>query len=228
MQNASSVVTSAQVADRGGGAARDTPRRRLFTFCAVATALILGCLVPLTAHSQELGRALSTLETPGLDSSTPVWSADESYVVFILDLDFDGERELYSAAADGSASHLLTSRVGITFGFLITPDSQRVLFLEPAESDEGVSKLLSVPIGGGTPIELAAALPPGRRVSRYAVTPDSQTVVFETIPTPIEGFATPTTGGALTALDFGLSGTHRRITDFFPVTGSQRMAYTAQ
>ncbi|MEO1084961.1 MAG: hypothetical protein AAFY88_12020, partial [Acidobacteriota bacterium] len=192
-----------------------------------AVAFIVGLLIPTALESQELGRALSTMMMPGLDSSTPVWSADESHVVFILDLDFDGEQEFYSAAVDGSGSQLLTSRVGVTFRFLVTPDSQRVLFLERAEPGEDVGKLMSVPIGGGTPVELSAALPEGRNVGSFAVTPDSQTVVFETLPTPTQVFAIPTTGGALTPLDFGFADSQRQLIDFFPVAGSQRMVYTA-
>ncbi|MEM8994101.1 MAG: hypothetical protein AAGF23_04835 [Acidobacteriota bacterium] len=210
MQTSVHETTIVRATAGGGAAACESSRRRLFRICAVAVAFFIGSLAPSTVRSQELGRPLSTLMTPGLESSTPVWSEDGSYVVFILDLDFDGERELYSAAADGSGSHLLTSRVDFNFSFLVTPDSQRVLFVEQAESGEGEdsSRLLSVPIVGGPGVDLSAALPEGRTVRSFTVTPDAQTVVFETQPTAVQVFATPTTGGALTPPRFRIRG-HR-------------------
>lgn len=109
---------------------------------------------------------------------------DGSKIVYIADESVNGTNELYVANSDTSNKRKLQ---GVPAGrkvsyFIISPDSQRVVFLMDLDN-VGLYDLYSIKIDGTELTKLNAGIPvaSGRSVSKtFKITPDSQKVVFVT------------------------------------------------
>lgn len=111
-------------------------------------------------------------------------SPDGSRVVYRADQDTDDLFELYSTLIDGSVAAVkvsgpLIADGDVRVGFVITPDSTRVLYRADQETDE-IIELYSGPIdGSGSPVKLNATSGVGGGVGLgLSVTPDSARVLF--------------------------------------------------
>ena len=177
-----------------------------------------------TATAFELYRVAISGTTPvkisgaivsgGNVSDGYVISPDSAQVVFRADAAVDEQFELYSVAIPGSVTPIKISGtligVGgdVTTGFLVSPDSSRVVF-SAAPINDGITNLYSVAIAGVTPVKISGAMIPGgvspnALASRASISPDSTRVVFnvdrgdaqpelgsvgiaDTVPTSISG-----------------------------------------
>ncbi|MBN1832725.1 MAG: hypothetical protein JW896_11510, partial [Deltaproteobacteria bacterium] len=115
-------------------------------------------------------------------------SSDSSRVVYRADQDTVGVFELYSVPIDGGTviklnDSLVSGGDVHNYGFLISSDSSRVVYMADQDTDE-VYELYSVPIDGGTVTKLNDSLVPGGRVGhylygyRFLISPDSSRVVY--------------------------------------------------
>jgi hypothetical protein len=108
-------------------------------------------------------------------------SPDEQYFVYVADQDLNDAREIYSVSVDGSSTPTkLNDDLGIgsdVNDFLISPDSSTVVYLlGRVENGEFFTDLYSVPITGGTPVQLN---PEGENArTDFVITPDSARVIF--------------------------------------------------
>ncbi len=109
-------------------------------------------------------------------------SADNSRVIYRADQDTDDVLELYSAPMDGSAvpvklNGALVAGGEVWWDFKISADSSRVVYRADLNTDE-VAEIYSVPLDGGAPVRLNAALASGRNVDDFEMTGDSNRVVY--------------------------------------------------
>jgi len=135
------------------------------------------------------------------DVRTAQVSPDGRFIVYAADEDTDEVLELYSAPAAGgpplriSGPLVLNGDVSeLPLGFVISPDSARVVYLADARED-GRVELFSVPIEGGPAVALNA--PTAFGIAGFEISADSSRVVFssrfdaafhaELYSTPIEG-----------------------------------------
>jgi Tol biopolymer transport system component len=109
-------------------------------------------------------------------------SPDSARAVFLADKDTDNVFELYSTPLNSNApvkiSGVLAAN-GDVSDFKISPDGSRVVFVADKDTDT-MFELYSTPIAdnSGAPIKLSGALVTGGNVSEFAISPDSQRVVF--------------------------------------------------
>jgi len=136
-------------------------------------------------------------------------SPDGAWVVYYADQDTYGVYELYSAPVDGSAAPVklnppLPHNSYVSWEeFEISADSRRVVYIADQDSN-AVWELYSVPIGGGAPVKLNAALCADcdvRFYSGFQISADGNRVVYladqdtdgvyELYSVPIDGSAAP-------------------------------------
>ncbi len=146
-------------------------------------------------------------------------SPDGEYTVYTHDAETDNAFDLWSVPTRGGLapvrlSAALPASEQITF-FEITPDSSRVVFLEP--QSQGQVDLLSVPITGGPPIQLDDALRPGASIGGFRVSPDGNHVVFLANQdiTELELFSVPTAGGTAVRISGPLLDPSIDLSDFY-------------
>lgn len=169
-------------------------------------------------------------------------SSDGLRVVYLANQNTDNEFELFSALTQGGTVTPLSaagSPIATTQflnllpdqPFLVSGDAQQVVFLAAFSGTTG--QLMSVPIAGGTPVNLDAAAP-GNVAENYQISPASDQVLFTagggsgnlyTIPIA-GGTAEPINGelpiaGAVN--DFALSPTGQRIVYAANQTSSSRL-----
>ncbi|MCC7450621.1 MAG: hypothetical protein IT324_24625 [Anaerolineae bacterium] len=122
-------------------------------------------------------------------------SADGRYVLYVSsytykEKDKDGKEStktgmaLYSLTLDGGQPITLVPLFTSEFGFTISPDGKSVVYAQKLKDDPAV-KLFSIPIAGGTPVQLS---PDKTTLSKntsfetvrkqFAISADSKTVVF--------------------------------------------------
>jgi Tol biopolymer transport system component len=143
-------------------------------------------------------------------------SPDSSRVVFVADQTTDGVDELFSVPIDGGSVINISGPMvlgGNIFnptadaGFFISPDSSRVVFIAD-KTDDTVYQLYSVPIAGGTVVNISGSMVSGGDVQgivgpRVEISADSTRVVFiadKTTDGTDELFSVPITGGTVTNL----------------------------
>ncbi len=154
-------------------------------------------------------------------------SADSQHVVYVADQDVDEVFELYSVPITGGAVTKLNPslakgrggvqgdiQAGPEHPFLISPDSQRVVYVADQDVDE-LYELYSVPITGGEAIQLSRnrAAGPGDvhgGIARpFRISPDSQRVVYVAdldVDEVIELYSVPISGGPVSKLNSTLAG----------------------
>jgi Tol biopolymer transport system component len=164
-------------------------------------------------------------------------SPDSQRVIYIADQDSDEVWELYSVPIDGSSGPVklngaLTTGGDVVASFrdlLISPDSQRVIYLADQETDES-EELYSVPIDGSSaPVKLNTTLA-GESVIAFTVSPDSSRVVYnaeqdtqficELYSMPLQGGVPPT------KLNHPLEQFDCIGSDFVITSDSSRVIYT--
>ena len=135
-------------------------------------------------------------------------SPDSARVVYRADQDIDTVDELYSVPVAGGTPIKLNGALvnsGDVLGsptysdFLISPDSQRVVYLADQNVDT-LNELFSVPIGGGTVTRLNRTLTSGGDVQTFLISPDSEFVVYgadQDLDTFDELLALPIVGGSV-------------------------------
>ncbi|HEX6884992.1 MAG TPA: hypothetical protein VF530_16575 [Planctomycetota bacterium] len=163
---------------------------------AGGTALELNA--PLVAGGDVFGDS-------GPEGNGLLLSPDGSRVLYLADQEVDGRIELYVVPVDGSASPLklngpliASGDVGIATTELphlafhlvmprISPDGEWVVYLADPVVDERF-ELHAVPLAGGTPQRLSAALPPGEALAfDFAISSDSTRVLYRAGPEPTRG-----------------------------------------
>ncbi len=140
-----------------------------------------------TAMGSPLVTLSGTLVSGGDVATIFQISPDSTRVVFRADKDTDGVDELYSAPiATANATTKLSGPLvvggNVNFGFLISPDSTRVVFLADKETN-GVEELYSAPIAtANAALKISGPLvPSGSALSGFLISPDGVNVVFRAI-----------------------------------------------
>ena len=139
-------------------------------------------------------------------------SPNNDRVVYRGDQDTDGVQELYSVRLDGTdrvkLNSLLTASEDVQSDYKISQNGLHVVFRVNSPAD----KLYSVPIGGGTALQLDVSElvdGPLHGTGAFEISADSATVVFIAdlvTRSSSELFAVPIAGGTPTQLDPGFSG----------------------
>lgn len=134
-----------------------------------------------------------------------VMSPDNQYVVYHADQRMNGVYELFTVPVSGNASPVRISHnlpVGASvFDPVITPDSKTVLYLvlHPHPDDPGqtwIRELYSVPLTGGTAVQLHDCLIPSRSLNPVKLSADSRTALFAVTSIDISWlFTIPVHGG---------------------------------
>jgi Tol biopolymer transport system component len=136
-------------------------------------------------------------------------SPNGQYVVYQVGAD------IYSIAlAGGSRVELTIAPAGYGGDFLLSPDGSRVVF---RGSNPGATKdgLFSVPLTGGTPIQLNAPFASDVVLTQDEISPDGSRVVYITDQSPGNAtgqrnvYSVPITGGTVARLNAPLTGDQR-------------------
>ncbi len=140
-------------------------------------ALIWAC-PPAQAVSVRLNAPLGI----GRQVMTYKVSPDGRRVVYVADQDTDNVMELYGVPIAGGTPVKLNGPLSDGWdassgSFFISPDSSRVVFQTHDSADENTA-LYSVPITGGTAVQLNGQLPLGGNVMQVQISPDSSRVVY--------------------------------------------------
>ncbi|MEQ8234757.1 MAG: hypothetical protein RKL32_23845 [Gammaproteobacteria bacterium] len=201
--------------------------------------------VPITGGSPPR-RLLEPAETYAHVLTGFTLSPDSNHVVYRADLSASGVYELFSAQVTGTGVPIRLNgplvpggnlvdgnTVNPNLGFLVTPDSGRVVYRADQDVDD-VHELYSVPISGGTPVRLTPIPPPGGDVppdfpytfgESFAVSADGTRVIYradhdrndvdELYSVPVDGSAAPlrlnqplVSGGDVTRFILSPDGTH--------------------
>ena len=128
--------------------------------------------------------AVDEVDGPLLYELTP----DNAHIVILE----DGYR-LVLSDLHGAKTTLIE---GTILNFKITPDGTHIIYKETTTSG---NELFSIPIGGGTPQKLNSPLTSGGDVHDYAITPDSNYVVYtadETVDEMVLLFQAPADGSS--------------------------------
>jgi len=109
---------------------------------------------------------------------------DRTRAVFLSDLDFDEQFELFSVPSDGSAAPVQLNPALVGFGdvedrYAISADSAHVAYLADGDTDT-VRELYCAPSDGSAPAVRVSAAVPLEFVVSFRFTPDSTRLVFET------------------------------------------------
>jgi Tol biopolymer transport system component len=126
------------------------------------------------------------------------FTPDGDYVVFSADMDTDGVTELYSVPVSGGTPTKLSTGE-LNFGFIVSPDSNRVVYLQDY-------KLYSVPVTGPSSASVKISDDVINSGGYYYISPDSQRIVYMMDEPGNYYFVTalysvPITGGAKTQLN---------------------------
>jgi len=170
------------------------------------------------------------LPTGGDVQTSFLISPDGTRVVYLADQTTNNVFELFSRPIDGSGSpvELNGTLIGggdVQGGFVISPDSTRVVYLADQTSD-GVFELFSRPIdGSGSAVKLnSTPVSGGDVLAGFRISPDSAWVVYSADQNAdglVELFSRPIDGsGAATDLSNGFV-----ISDFLISADSTRVAY---
>ena len=148
-----------------------------------------------------------TLVTNGSVFTEYQISPDSNRVVYVADQDTDNVHEVYSVPINGPASAGVKVSGAIIAGngiltmaptVLISPDSQRVVYLSYQDS-ASVHDAYSAPLDSSTvPVRLSSVLPAGSSVypSSVVISPDSSRVIFVSYTNPREVYSVPIAGPA--------------------------------
>jgi hypothetical protein len=181
-----------------------TPPRRSF---ASFVRVILPALALLALALAAATPAWATIPTttPRRVDDGPVVEAqitrDGAHVVFVNQ---SLSVMLYSAPFAGGGSVPLTAEPIMPegrFQYEVTSTSATVVVLAQVDAN-APRELYSIPIAGGQRTNLAPSLPPDTVIDFFRLTPDGQTVVFQTteqvngFPEPGDLFAVPVQGGS--------------------------------
>ncbi len=144
---------------------------------------------------------------PTPDTASAEFSPRGDRLVYIADQETDGVNHLYSAP---SGTPGLSIRISPplppgkqVLDFLVSPAGDRVVYRTNQTGLSG-SELLSVPIGGGAPVDLVTPLAPNRSVETYRISPDGSRVVYLSDKNADERFdllTVPITGGTISLLN---------------------------
>jgi Tol biopolymer transport system component len=138
------------------------------------------------AGPPSAGLKLNKALVPGGSVENGLISPDSSRVVYQADQEVNGVFELFSVPIGGPPSaglklnKALVPGGNVEKGFLISPDSSRVVYQADQEVN-GVFELFSAPIGGppSAGLKLNKALVPGGNVREgFLISPDSSRVVY--------------------------------------------------
>lgn len=163
-------------------------------------------------------------------------SRDNSRVVYRDDQDVWELHELYSVPSGGGTPTKISGALGTyqeVRDFQISPDSARVVFrvqnLSPFSPEDDA--LYSVPIGGGTPVQLNdPPAPGGFGLDSYLISADSARVIYrseqDTAGVP-ELYSVPILGGTATKLNAALVSGGIVEYDFRSSPDSSRVVYRA-
>ena len=185
---------------------RSSQRHNLLWGLVLAVWLGLLSLLGSSAQAQPI-KLNDPLVTDG--AIDDVWiSPNNQWVVYVADQDTDQIRELYSVPAGGGTVTKLNAPLASSpgtgvFFFVISPDSQRVVYLGDQDTDK-VKELYSVPIGGGTPTKLNAPLVAGGEVNGFLISADGTRVLYiadQETDEILELYSVPTEGGTVTKLN---------------------------
>ncbi len=142
-------------------------------------------------------------------------SPDSSRVVYLADQDTDDVIELYSVPIEGGTVTKLNNPMvsggnvyyydlfSVYSGFVISPDSSRVVYLADQDTD-GATELYSVPIGGGTATKLNDTLISYGEVYFFKISPNNSRVVYcadQDTENMKELYSVPIEGGNVTKLN---------------------------
>lgn len=144
-------------------------------------------------------------------------SPDSSRVVYLADQDTDGVLELYSVPlAGGAATKLNGPMVAggdvVDGGFVISPDSTRVVYVADQEVDDRF-ELYSVPLAGGPVVKLNGPMVAGgdvlasNTIALLHISPDSSRVVYradELLDGDFQLLSVPLAGGPRVSLSGAL------------------------
>lgn len=158
-------------------------------------------------------------------------SPDGNTVVYLADQETDNLPELFRVPIDGGDVEKINgSEVEFDVDdYQFSPDSQYVVYT--AESRDGSSLLVEVysaTVAGGQAVRLSRDLPEQGFISRFAITPDSQTVIYEgsqDVARLSEIFSVPIAGGGPVKLSGDLDGADGTL-GFTITPDSQRIVFT--
>ena len=189
--------------------------KKVIRLCAsfwVGVAVLVGAVISASVvpHPTYAGwRSLSGTLGPAVTVNNLAISPDSAYVVYTADIDVDDQADLYSIPISATAGttpqklNLPLPAGGNVINFLISPDSQFVVYVAVQEVDER-RELYVVPIAGGMPTKLSGSMVSGGNVSTFQITPDGLYVVFTADRLTNEGyevFSVPLAGGAILKLN---------------------------
>ena len=155
------------------------------------------------------GGTTTQLSIPGDNTYNYTISPDGSTVVYMTSTGGQGLDELFSVPVLGGTVTQLNAPVpaGETVGYFeISADSSTVVYSTEFIDDFGApnTALFSVPIGGGTPIQLTPDFPAGSGTNGGDISPDSSFVLYradQDTPGVLELYAVSIDGGASVKLN---------------------------
>ena len=204
------------------------------TYVAFAMGANPGIAFPYLAQIGVNGAAQIGTNFPIIGVGELQISPDSNYLVYAANLSA-GVTELFSApiSVPGTATRL--NSTPLPFGgevemYVITSDSARVIYNAEQNIDNQI-ELYSVPIGGGSPITLANALPDSQDISEIRLSDDGSRLIYWTADpaapfTRRELFAMSPAGGTLTKIS-GVMTTGGSVEWLELSSGSGRVAYFA-
>jgi Tol biopolymer transport system component len=156
---------------------------------------------------------------------------DGQSVIYMADAETDGFVELYRAPIAGGEVAKLSDPAIVTgnvFEFLISPDSQYVVF---AAGPSGEFQLYSAPVTEGEPVRLREDLPAGSQITvggGFRISPDSTRVVYTLDQSSFKSeiFSVSITGGASTKLNGELVN-GSSVAQYPHITNGGRVVYSA-
>jgi Tol biopolymer transport system component len=157
-----------------------------------------------------------------------VISPDGSRVLYLADQDIDQAIDLYSVPIGGGTVVKLggPSHASNRLFVHLTADSSRAIYGTDQDTP-GVTEIYSVPIGGGAAVKLNDALPTGKQVIWFQISPNSDRLVYSTSggvgaePGMDQLFSVPSSGGAVVPLTSSLIGAGTLHSFLFTPDGSQ-------
>ena len=153
-----------------------------------------------------------------------VMSPDGQRVVYRLIESFPTARLFSNLITGGTSTRLGDSDLDEVRSFEVSPDSQRVVFVN---EEANVEELFSTPIVGGVPTQLTGPLPAGATIWEFQISPDSAYVVYRANPASsnTDLFSIGIDGGLITQINDPLHG--RSVTVVRITPDSQQIVYRA-
>ena len=160
-------------------------------------------------------------------------SADGQNVIYLADQNRSARSDLFSVPITGGVNPVrlnqsLSGSSNVSGNYLISPDSQRVVF--SADPTLFVEELFSVSIDGGDLQRLNSNLPSSGDVFTYSISPDSQQVVYradQRVNNVTEIFSVSIDGGNPVRLNSNLVNDGDVQTEFEISADGQRVVYVA-